>query len=905
MYIADSNFDIDDIISLGSESIYISITDQDGNLNGGSADSLTGLVVSCATDSEAITLTETGAATEVFRNAGLTTALYTGSATNNNGTLTCADSVTITATYTDPQDSGDTRTDTATSTGDTIPTAPSSFAGSAASTTSITWTWTDNASDETGFKLYDSSNTLIATISTANTTSYTETGLTASTSYTRKIAAYNGAGNSSYSSSATVTTDAAATPTPTPTPTPSTSTTPTAPSLVSPANESLTNDNLPTFTFKKSTVDNATISSYTLTVGTLTFTGIPANGNSASNPASKTHSTDKYSAQYFNEGSTSTTSQTIAVTLKDYGTADVPLNDGTYTWYVTAIDNAGESTRSNERTVIIDATNPTISNLRATNPTLTATLKDNRALQEATVTLAKANTLLGAITSYTALETRTYTLLGKTYALSFTPRRQLDKGESYRYTVVVTDSAGNTTQETKTLTVLSDQEAAQEAVAQLNPETDSTDTIIETLRDLLPENPINLGAFQEQAVVRRQLQAINFQRFLDPILAWLFNGTGVLERTLVAVLHYMGTIIDTTTTHIASWFERIVRIAMNIVRSTVAYVGDQYHITRMFLASIDFAAPMQILSSKVAIQHQSNIALLNVGITTYNKGVTNIIIGTATITESTLHAIGTLNPMPAIRASTNYIARMFEQGRDTRIRQGLANRQSVDTFLRRVIDPVAKNGRKLVAFTRHGYELFFANEPTQISNVKISSLQPTSAVIEWDTNHLARFSKVNYGTSTTYDKEAKTSLEYADHHRIEITDLSPETTYYFEVMSQNGEYVFDAYYAVTTPPRKDADAATGQASGQAPQPQEIFIPQEATIISDTPVAVLDEPQPNAKEIGSVNPKETYRALKEAGDWISLLLPNGQEGWIKKEFVSLRDQVGVSAEGDRSTIIGNE
>ena len=86
------------------------------------------------------------------------------------------------------------------------PTAPTIGTGTALSTTSIQWNFTDNASNETGFKVYDTSNVLKATCATANLSSCTETGLTQGTEYTRKVVAYNAAGNSSYSSTDTVTT---------------------------------------------------------------------------------------------------------------------------------------------------------------------------------------------------------------------------------------------------------------------------------------------------------------------------------------------------------------------------------------------------------------------------------------------------------------------------------------------------------------------------------------------------------------------------------------------------------------------------------------------------------------------------------------------------------------------------
>ena len=92
------------------------------------------------------------------------------------------------------------------STAQQVPLAPTIGSATVISDTSIQWNFTDNAVSETGFKVYDTSNTLKTTCSTADLSSCTETGLTKGTEYTRKVVAYNGAGNSSYSATDTATT---------------------------------------------------------------------------------------------------------------------------------------------------------------------------------------------------------------------------------------------------------------------------------------------------------------------------------------------------------------------------------------------------------------------------------------------------------------------------------------------------------------------------------------------------------------------------------------------------------------------------------------------------------------------------------------------------------------------------
>jgi hypothetical protein len=82
------------------------------------------------------------------------------------------------------------------------PAAPSNFGHSGQTTSSITWTWTDNADNEDGFRVHDGSEVVKATAS-VNATSAAEGGLGPNTSYTRHAHAYNTAGDSDPSNAAT------------------------------------------------------------------------------------------------------------------------------------------------------------------------------------------------------------------------------------------------------------------------------------------------------------------------------------------------------------------------------------------------------------------------------------------------------------------------------------------------------------------------------------------------------------------------------------------------------------------------------------------------------------------------------------------------------------------------------
>ena len=104
-----------------------------------------------------------------------------------------------------------------------IPATPTNLVATAVSSSQINLSWTDNSNNETGFKVERSPNgTSFSQIALrgANVTTFSNTGLAASTTYYYRVRAYNGSGNSAYSNIATATTLPAPTPTPTATPTP-------------------------------------------------------------------------------------------------------------------------------------------------------------------------------------------------------------------------------------------------------------------------------------------------------------------------------------------------------------------------------------------------------------------------------------------------------------------------------------------------------------------------------------------------------------------------------------------------------------------------------------------------------------------------------------------------------------
>ncbi|MBV9470032.1 MAG: fibronectin type III domain-containing protein, partial [Abitibacteriaceae bacterium] len=87
------------------------------------------------------------------------------------------------------------------------PAAPSNLQARAVTGTKITLTWTDNSSNEQGFKIERLSGSTWTQIATAgvNVTTYTNSGLQRGKTYSYRVRAYNATGNSAYSNTASAT----------------------------------------------------------------------------------------------------------------------------------------------------------------------------------------------------------------------------------------------------------------------------------------------------------------------------------------------------------------------------------------------------------------------------------------------------------------------------------------------------------------------------------------------------------------------------------------------------------------------------------------------------------------------------------------------------------------------------
>lgn len=92
--------------------------------------------------------------------------------------------------------------------------------------------------------------------------------------------------------------------------------------------------------------------------------------------------------------------------------------------------------------------------------------------------------------------------------------------------------------------------------------------------------------------------------------------------------------------------------------------------------------------------------------------------------------------------------------------------------------------------------VWFDDKPTQISDVAATEIGTDYAMITWKTNHYAT-SKVNYGPTYDYGNTVQSNEKVKDHNLL-IEDLETGIKYFYEVMSQGNNYVYDARHELTT-----------------------------------------------------------------------------------------------------------
>jgi hypothetical protein len=116
-------------------------------------------------------------------------------------------------------------------------------------------------------------------------------------------------------------------------------------------------------------------------------------------------------------------------------------------------------------------------------------------------------------------------------------------------------------------------------------------------------------------------------------------------------------------------------------------------------------------------------------------------------------------------------------------------------------------GRKLVFVIAAVLSLALMASPVWsqpvLSDIRVENIADTTAVISWRTDTYSD-SRVNYGTTTALG-QTKYDAANVTHHSLLLTDLTPDTLYYFRVESRDasGTTTSDLYSFKTIPRIKD------------------------------------------------------------------------------------------------------
>jgi hypothetical protein len=865
-----------------------------------------------------------------------------------------------------------------------LPTAPSGLSGTADSTTAITWSWTDNSSNETGFRVDDSSNNSKSGNLAAGTTSWQETGLSANTSYTRHVHAFNTAGDSAASSNATAVTQSSAPTSANVTGNKSTSTwyntssfiftnginggfgsgieyfryvwdnssthtwtgsetqwtngtlTKTATSdsnswylylkgynsadaangtvdlgpyyydatapvsfdLDSPGHESYTNSERPSFKWKATSDATSGLSKYSIEIDN----GDTGDFSIDDIPTSRTtdYETNKYVAHYENFSDSDSTNNYISVYTKstnDWGSDnnDGKLKEGKRSWKVKAIDNAGNE-REESRTLFVDRSGLSVEttqindasfvdNLATTDKTPTIYGKvtdslagdktDNKVAsgpKEVEIKFEKRN-YLGVYNLHTLVTININDLYwsdtgvkitdnakntsNKYSSFSYTPTTDLPLG-TYKITLTGNDKADNSSGSVSfTLTIKTYEEItqipeAEEVIEELEKEGVSQEKIEEVIKEhgiVVPEElkePSKIAAF----------------------ISKIFSGLTNLWWKGVDTGKFLAGKVDQGLAFITQKTGQALALVGNQIKNTATFAGDKtgeffvFRRQRIEEQRIAIGKLYFDLAQKAPGVIQDGLLAIAAGVDTVNRTVGTVTSKTTAIVSTTgKFTAGRVEVFSkAVSSQTAKLATAWQTGRES------------------ISKPASEEAQNLAARLKIATSTFIAivfdKEPTRIFDVRVEEVTPTSTTIVWRTNHYA-IGKVNYGFSTTYGKELFSNARVKEH-RFVLKDLEPGKLYYFEVMSQNKNYAYDAYYTFTTPD-KESEKVNEAVSGKV----------LVTVIGDEGnwVLVRDAPSLTGEVLVKVAVGQNSPLLEKKDGWVKIRL-DGQDGWVFGELVKI-------------------
>lgn len=634
--------------------------------------------------------------------------------------------------------------------------------------TTPTWTWT--ASTDSGSGLATTPYTLQwstdsgfssgVNSTTASSTSFTHsTALTEGTWYFRVKAADTLGNESSYSSSGSVVIDL---------------TGPTAVSLLSPGSEAYTNNQYPEFSFSTTTDAASSVSSYSLSL--------------VKSDCSTSCTVDLGSFNGSLEDSNrlvTLSGTTFTVKAKSSTNA---LSEGKWTWKVTATD-AVDNTTSTSRTLYVDRTAPSVSGgidsegthegylLTANHtPQVTGTATDNLNINKVDITYQKQHTFLGLVIGETTLFTETVSRGSSGTATSWdystTTSKYLDFGK-YKITVKASDKAGNESETTLSVNV-----APENRIRELLGKKDSQKEV--------SEFDITLEKLQKQTLLRREKEAQELKKLLNQISQVGGQLTKSLEAKLIALADSIDQSNQARRRQFAQLNEKLFEVRQGLA-------------AKIKLPTFDFIDHLAQTSQRLADQvQQTPLRAFNV----LEQSFRNLAVNSQNLAGDTAIRLIKIN---------RQLIDDYEKGREQAIARTRAANEDItyltskfslaaNLIIREVKKPVLST-TSFIDRVKVGADTFIAivfdNDPTMISEVTIEKVGDNYAIISWKTNHYA-WGKVNYGESLSYGHEVLLP-ERQKYHVARLEGLEKGKKYFFEVMSHNTNYTYDAFYVLEMP----------------------------------------------------------------------------------------------------------
>lgn len=582
--------------------------------------------------------------------------------------------------------------------------------------------------------------------------------------------------------------------------------------LDSPGGDSYTESERPIFRWKVgSDAESATVTSYKVEIdngdtGDFSFVNIPVNRTSD-------YETSKYIAKYEGFGDSDTGNNYISVYTKsspDWTSTenDGKLKEGRRSWSVKAIGATGDE-YIGSRTLFVDRTGPNTEITGSDNAVISGKVTDvlmgdkegNRVasgpksveikVEKQTITgLYDLYSLVNVNLEESSLDTSSNKYVNFAHGLA----EELTSGQ-YKITVIGKDHAGNTGGSATVylkvgVTYVSRQPTPKPTLAPEEKDVSETEEA------------------QEEEV--KEVEKVTTVEVVEP------TGPNIFQKAL---------------TSIASGAGRVYWSLVGVGKTGVGIMAGGWNIYSGFVNSTNQMAIAYLGGAWSGIGHRAQ-ALANAASSGLEFAANKAVGGIAFIFDQTGSAYNNLAQNApgvartiltgignGVSTTTSAIASAtrFTAAGAVTLAQGIGGSVSAGgnaiagvtgkafggarNILANVVFGVGQqtqhvSGQLGFAIVKIGY--IFVNEPTTIYDVKVETLSATEAKVTWKTNHPAN-GKVNYGLDESYSFDVQSEDRVIDHEFI-LTNLSPDTEYHFEVMSQNKNYVYDANRKFKTPP---------------------------------------------------------------------------------------------------------